>query len=71
MVEIRNLDKRPYKIVELPQQEILDLKKDGLESWNDQRPASKDFCEETVFRVKSKIIRRQLYLDPHFKDLDK
>lgn len=70
VVEIRNLDKRPYKVVELPQQEILDLPKDGLQSWNDQSPDLRNFCEETVFRIKSKIVKRQLYLEPCFKDLD-
>lgn len=71
MVEIKSLDKRPYVIVESPQHDIIELPKDGLESWNDQEPKIKDLCEETLFRVKSKIIKRQLYLEPTFKDLDK
>lgn len=58
-------------IVESPQQEILGLPREGLESWNNQDPYMKDFCEETLFRVKSKIVKRQLYLEPCFKDLDK
>lgn len=71
VVEIRSLDKRPYVIVESPQQDVLDLPKDGLENWNSQDPQMKDFCEDTLFRVKSKIVKRQLYLEPCFKDLDK
>lgn len=70
VVEIRSLDKRPYKIVQLPQQEILDLPKEGLESWNDQDPDIRNFWEETIFRIKSKIVKRQLYLEPCFKDMD-
>ncbi|KAG4066440.1 hypothetical protein HA402_007076 [Bradysia odoriphaga] len=71
VVLIRNLDKRPYTIVELPEQEILELPKQGVECWNDQDPDTRDFCEETIFRIKSRIVKRQLYLEPYFKDLDK
>lgn len=71
VVEMRSLDKRPYMIVESPQQNVLDLPKEGLENWSNQDRKMKDFCEETLFRVKSKIVKRQLYLEPCFKDLDK
>lgn len=71
VVQIRSLDKRPYKIVELPPQEILDLPKEGLPSWNDVSPNIKNFCEETIFLIKSKVIKRQLYLEPFFNDSDK
>lgn len=58
-------------VVELPAPEILDLPKDGLIPWDDQSCETKDLCEETVFRIKSKVLQRQLYLEPCFKDLDK
>lgn len=58
-------------IVESPEQEILDLPREGLENWNEQDPQIRDLCETTLFNVKSKIVKRQLYLEPFFKDLDK
>ncbi|KAJ6633413.1 hypothetical protein Bhyg_16673, partial [Pseudolycoriella hygida] len=70
-VQIRSLDKRPYTVVNLPPQEVLNLPKEGLQKWDDQDVDIKSFCEDTIFRVKCAIIKRQLYLEPNFKDLDK
>lgn len=65
------LDKKPYKIVESPPQQIGSLSPMGQANWQEQPLTIRDRCEDAVFKVKSRIQKRGLYLEPFFRDLDK
>lgn len=71
MSVIRNLDKKPFLIVELPQSDVLELPAVGQADWEAQTPKLRAFCEEVISNVKAKIHKRRLYLDQFFKAMDK
>lgn len=68
---VRCLDKKPYEIVESPPQEISDLKKRGQKNWQAQMEQIRDLCEESLFKVKARIRKRRMHLEPFFRDLDR
>lgn len=68
---IRCLDKKPYTIVVSPPQEISDLTRIGRADWNEQSFEIRDLCELALFKVKERIRKRCLYLEPIYRDFDK
>lgn len=68
---VRNLDKRPYEIVEVPPQAVLDVEPLGQASWAQQTDGMRSQCDVALLRVKEKIAKRRLYLEPLFRDFDK
>lgn len=70
VVVIRNLDKMPFTIVELPPREVVELHRVGQADWQTQQPALRSLCEEAIFKVKAKILKRRLYLEQFFMAMD-
>lgn len=66
-----SLDKKPFTIVKSPPSEVANLKRDGQENWQKQTNAIRNVCEECLFKIKCRISKRRLNLEPFFKDLDK
>lgn len=70
VVAVRCLDKRPYEIVDAPQTAVVELERIGQADWQQQQPPLRSLCEEALFKVKAKISKRRLYLEPFFKAFD-
>lgn len=68
---VRCLDKKPYEIVESPQPAVAELERIGQANWQEQSAEMRTMCEEALFKVKAKILKRRLYLEPFFKAMDK
>lgn len=49
----------------------MDLQKRGQRDWQAESSGIRDLCEEALFKVKSRIQKRRLHLEPFFRDQDK
>lgn len=67
---IKNLDKKPYEIVVAPPRAVAELPRDGSENWQQQTSNIRDLCEEAVQKVKDRILKRRLFIEPMFKVYD-
>lgn len=67
---IKNLDKKPYEIVVAPPRAVAELPRDGSENWQQQTSDIRDLCEEAVQKVKDRILKRRLFIEPMFKVYD-
>lgn len=71
LTTVRNLDKRPYEIVVVPPPAVLDVEPSGQASWAEQTEGLRSQCDVAMLRVKEKIAKRRLYLEPMFRSFDK
>ncbi|XP_076267066.1 uncharacterized protein LOC143200510 isoform X1 [Rhynchophorus ferrugineus] len=68
---VKELEKVPTLKVDPPPQEVRDLPRLGGKNWQTVNTEHRDLCEDTVYKVKQKIIHRRILLKPVFKDFDK
>ncbi|XP_017773462.1 PREDICTED: uncharacterized protein LOC108560438 [Nicrophorus vespilloides] len=68
---VKNLERAPMLQVASPPREVKELPKRGTKSWDNVNPSMRDLCEETVEKVKNRIMRRRILLKPVFRNYDK
>lgn len=66
-----NLEKNPFEIVIVPPQEVIDLKPEGNENWHDLKNEIRDLCTNVIYKIKSQISNRRLFLEPKFRMFDR
>jgi len=68
---VKGLDKLPTLKVESPPQEITELPRRGMLSWQCQPKSIRDLCEDILQRVRQRVKERRICLKQFFKDYDK
>lgn len=54
-----------------PPREIEELKKKGTKDWQNVNPGFRDICEDSVHKIKQRLLKRGIMLKPSFRDYDK
>jgi len=57
--------------VESPPQDIAELPRKGMQSWQCQPKDIKELCEDIMQRIRQRVEERRILLKPFFKDYDK
>lgn len=68
---VKELEKCPCLEVESPPREIEELKKKGTKDWQNVNPGYRDICEDSVHKIKQRLLKRGIMLKPLFRDYDK
>lgn len=68
---VKELEKAPMLQVVSPPREVEELPNIGSRDWAKVEVSRRELCEETVSKVKNRIMRRRILLKPVFRDYDK
>ncbi|XP_018048189.1 PREDICTED: uncharacterized protein LOC108687099 [Atta colombica] len=68
---IKGLDKLPSLKVESPPQDIAELPRKGVQSWQCQPKDIRELCEDIMQRIRQRVEERRILLKQFFKDYDK
>lgn len=67
----KELEKWPELRVEPAPPDVMDIPRRGQAVWMEVEPQVRDLCEETLEKLRKKIVQRRLNLKPEFKSYDK
>ncbi|GLV45240.1 chaoptin [Carabus blaptoides fortunei] len=65
------LEKQPSLAVDVPPQEVVELRKKGTKDWQQVNPAQKDLCEYALAKIRCKVRTRRLMVKTAFRDYDR
>ncbi|XP_004533214.1 uncharacterized protein LOC101452318 [Ceratitis capitata] len=68
---LKNLEKMPLVEVHSPPDYIQNMPRDGTLDWDRAEESVRNYCEEALLRIQTRIRNRRLHLHPFFRNYDK